>query len=205
MKATCFVLIAVLVFECTQKNERLPKTIHPTQKTPEVLKKESKGYSMGSLSKKYDTNILDELYREALENNDELKKLDDRIVKILHNNLDSLQTFDRYTQTNNNYWQVVYQYTNRLKDSTLKQSVEKIFQKMEEDYRKNPIFLKSDSIRMKSDVLEDRYLLMKLFITANMIRNYQINELPKSAPLDYLLKEYDRLIKESGKYTQIKR
>ena len=202
MKKYVLYIYLLLIFGCTPK-ENKPVAILNEKKTPESLQNNKSRTPLGSISKRYKDDIIDQLYQEALEKDPELKKLDKRINKIRHITRDSLKALNQYKKNNDEYWRTADAYINRIQDSITRESIRKIYQNSQATYVKSiaKIDHKTDSIQLKSQQLIDQHIVMKLFITQAMIQNYQKNEKPQEIPLDYLNKTHKQLLKETKKYT----
>ena len=203
---TSLLLISILAFACTKKEDAgaAKKLIEP--KTPDVLKETNSRSSLGSVSKRYKEDIIQRLYEEALENDPELKKLDEQLNKLSKISNDSLQGFYQYQKTNENYWTESDFYINRIQDSTTREFIGKFMMNEKNKYLESiqQISTKVDSIQAKNLLLADQHILMKLFITYDMMKNYQHNEKPNEAPIDYIHKSQDELIQKSKQYTNPK-
>ncbi len=197
----------LIVFSCSDNSTEKTSNQASGNETPEALNKNAFEQDISSISKRYRSDIISELYNEALENNPELKELNTRINRMGVVKNDSLKLYAKYANTNKNYWIAVNNYINQLNDSILKESVTEAFTEFENNYTLKVAEHESslDTINKKSISLNDRLLLMKLMITAPMMMNYQKNELPDIESLKKLIKEYEKLIKETKQYTEMKK
>ncbi|MBL87858.1 MAG: hypothetical protein CMO82_14540 [Winogradskyella sp.] len=175
--------------------------------TPEVLN-ESKSEVSFLRSKRYDKNILEELYGEALGKNEKLDKLNELIEEITSDSLyDKTSAYLKYTNINNRYWNTAKSYANKLNDSIKRIEVLAIIDKLETSYTKRIANheTKMDSIADLKRNLSDQLILMKLFVTEPMIYNYQSNELPDIEELKSIIKDYEKAIENSKEYTKIRK
>jgi hypothetical protein len=175
--------------------------------TPQVLDEQT-DYNMdyvlnSSLSKRGYSDLISKLYKEALEKNGKLNELNKKINGISELENDSLQVYSKFSETNTEYWSAADSYANRIQDSILRISTVEIFRSLDSIYN-----AKMDKYEKKIMEIEDRrislndqLIVMKLFITEPMIKNYQLNEIPDIKTLESIVDEYDKLIKETEVYT----
>jgi hypothetical protein len=207
LKYVILFLSLILFYNCSEKNnEKI--NLEDLNATPETLEQTDSKISYSSISKKYEGNILEELYQEAIEKNEKLKILNERIKEI---SSDSLQTktneFIKYRNVNNDYWNTAENYANNINDSIAKKSMIGIVEKLKEKYGKKVAEheTKMREIEVLKSKLNDQIILMKLFVTEPMISNYQINELPEKNKLESIIKDYNELMKKTEEYTRIKK
>jgi hypothetical protein len=207
LKYVILFLSLILFYSCSERNN---EKINPENlnATPETLEQTDSKISYSSISKRYGGNILEELYQEALEKSEKLEILNERIKEI---SSDSLQTktndFIKYRNVNNDYWNTAENYANNINDSIAKKSMIKIFEKLREKYEKNVAEheTKMKEIEVLKSRLNDRIILMKLFVTEPMISNYQINELPEISKLESIIEDYNKLIKQTEEHIRIEK
>ena len=206
MKIFKILLLLLFITNCNNdsRNNR-SNTPNVLNETPDALNDNSE-YKSISFSKRYDTDIISELYKEAMEKNSNLEKLHEEIIKMIDIENDSLSAYIKYVSVNAKYYSGAKVYANRIKDSILKKSTLAVFDSIEKTYdKKNEAFIKKHNIiTQKSEALDDQLILMKLYVTESMIRNYQNNETPDIKTLENIIKKYDSLIKVTEKFTQIK-
>jgi hypothetical protein len=196
------VLTSILLVGCS-KQDKKQSTIDKLNETPETLEvTESRILS----SYRYDGNIIDNLYKEALSKNQNLEELNDRIEEISSDSLsDKTKDYSKYRSINKRYWTSAKSYANNLNDSLWKIEMLDMIEKLESSYEKRVTNHESrmDSIEELKSTLTDKLILMKLFITEPMIHNYQSNELPNIEQLESLIKDYKKAIEDSKEYTKI--
>lgn len=208
MKVIIIVLLTSFMLSCngdpvTQNNAESPEVIQ--NQTPEVLDDKT-DYGLSSISRKKEYDIISKLYKEALEKNSKLNQLNEKINGINGFKKDSLKSYSKFTANNDRYWLSVKQLIRNINDSILKETTEETFDLLEKNYRSQMSAYeeKLESINEKSISLKDQLILMKLFVTAPMMKNYQVNELPSIKSLENINQEYDQLIKESEEFINIK-
>ena len=207
MKITkILVLVSILLMGCSDDKKK-ESDLDNINDTPEVLN-ESKSEVSFLRSKRYDKNILEELYGEALGKNEKLDKLNELIEEITSDSLyDKTSAYLKYTNINNRYWNTAKSYANKLNDSIKRIEVLAIIDKLETSYTKRIANheTKMDSIADLKRNLSDQLILMKLFVTEPMIYNYQSNELPDIEELKSIIKDYEKAIENSKEYTKIRK
>jgi hypothetical protein len=207
MKITkILVLVSILFIGCSDDKKK-ESDIDNLNNTPEVLN-DTKSEVSFLRTKRYDENIIEELYSEALSKNEKLDKLNELIEEITSDSLyDKTSDYLKYTNINNRYWNTAKSYANKLNDSIKKVEVLAIIDKLETSYTKRIANheTKMDSIADLKTNLSDQLILMKLFVTEPMIYNYQSNELPDIEELKSIIKDYEKAIENSKEYTKIRK
>jgi hypothetical protein len=198
-------LIPLFLINCNSK-ENLPLD-EELDLTPEVLTGSESSISLSSFSKRYDSDIISKLYLEALDNDEKLNILNDKIKNFTNDSIiEKTKAFTKYSNINDSYWNSIDNYISLINDSIIKNETIAIFSKLKLNY-KNSI---DDQMKLlslidtKKEKLRDQLTLMKLFVTEPMMRNYQINEKPDIKELEDLISQYKDLVKESKGYTKLK-
>jgi leucyl aminopeptidase (aminopeptidase T) len=194
-------ICSFLLHSCAD-NKAKEETVLQEQ-TPEIL--DNSKSEISSLSKRYDSDIVQELFNEAMSKDSKLKNLSERMNEIGRLKSDSLQPFRKYFQNNELYWTNAYKYINQVSDSAMKHNLKIVFKEMEAKYKNsvsNPRDIISN-LEKRESILNDCEILMKLSVSASMISNYQKNELPGLNGLNRMIESYDTLINETKEYSKI--
>lgn len=201
MKTYQFLPIVLFFFISNCAEERRPVE----QETPEVLDANFDGYDLLSSSRKYKSDILGDLYFEALEKNKELKALANKMNTTGKNKREWESDFNNYLSTNQSYWAAVDTATKQFKDTSLQQYITPIFDQLEKEYHAqlSNHHEKLEELAKKASNLQDQQLLMKIAVTQPMMKNYQLNELPDIEKLQGLIKEYEALIEATKPFATI--
>ena len=202
---TVVLLMCTIIYaSCSKNTKNEVKEPLSQNQTPEAFENKSEISSFST--KRYDSDLIQKLYQEAMDKNKELKSLNEEISEIGYIKNDSLVAYQKYIQQNAIYYRLVGEYINGINDSTLKNEAKEIFAKLENECS-NKISrhkLTVENIDTRTQILNDQLILMKLFVTAPMMRNYQINELPDIKSINYISLKYDSLINDTKPYMKIK-
>jgi hypothetical protein len=76
---TLFAIIVLFIVSCA--NDRTAEQENPSEQTPEVLNDEQK-LDISSYSKRYGTDIIQELFDEAVRNDKDLKMVTSRLEQV---------------------------------------------------------------------------------------------------------------------------
>lgn len=208
MKKVFFIILVTTLFGCNEKSKNNNQT-NPNEilaQTPQVLeaRQDSK---FTYISKRSGSDIVVELYNEAIEKNEKLKQLNEQINQIYQIKNDSLAAYSKFSNTNQTYWTSATNHINQIQDSVLRQSTLEVFKAIEQNYQNKMADYepKIKEIQRKDVLLSDQLILMKLFISESMMKNYQLNEKPAIKTLETIIKKYDKLIEESKEYTKIEK
>lgn len=204
MKKIAWSIITLLALNsCGKKTPKLQtQPIAPTEQTPEVL--EEKELFSGSMEfKRGYSNILEDLFQEAVEKNLLLEDLKANIKNFEKQKQDSLQPYYTYLHNNKNYWSSANSLIDKINDSTLNASLKKQFKKLEVNYQSSIKSLTDEKelINKKEKVFQDKYSVLKLMVTLNMIENYQKNEKPSLKTLENIKSDQEKIIEQTEKNT----
>jgi hypothetical protein len=204
MKLIIKVIILLIFFYSCSKQEKGEATDETV--TPETFT-ESPKLDLKSYSSRYRQDIIEELFEEAQEKNDSLKKLVERLETLNSMKNDSLRSFKNYQSTNESYWHTVKSYAARLNDSSLKVELNGMISTLENNHDKRvshhrKLINEVDSIEV---LIADLEILMKILVTEPMMRNYQVNELPEKESIEELKKSMEEVAEELKPYSRIKK
>jgi len=171
-----------------------------------VFEKQSIANDLLSSGKgRYRVDIVSELYEEALSKNKTLYEINEAIKEIEHTKNDSLEHYFDYAAITESYKDDTDSYIYRIQDTILRKMVQDSFNDMNKvqnnriaDYEN-----KRNILDKKTAILQDRLILMKLFVTQSMMIKYQENQKPNIASLEELIKDYDTLIVETKQFINL--
>ncbi|TRX48000.1 hypothetical protein FNH22_29970 [Fulvivirga sp. M361] len=201
MNKLLLLLLAILsIVSCNKADWQ----IKDEEETPEVLTVEKGDLNLSSLSKRYDTDIIQKLFDEAVDKDIRLKSIVNRIEKMDELKKDSLKEYHTYVATNQKYWTALDYYLSQINDTTLSQKLRPIVDTLKRNHENNVAGLKSLSSRIQANerTLVDQEIMMKILVTEPMMRNYQRNEMPDIKALESVKQGYDLLIQDMKSYTE---
>lgn len=141
-------------------------------------------------------NLVEDLYSEIKEKNEELQTIDKNIEQIAEDNYKDTKEIYKFFSNNKNYYTDASSYTASLQDSILKNKIDLLLLKSEENFNAASINLNllKETLKNKEQELSDLYKAMKIVITLHTIENYQINEIPDTSAANNLIDRYENLI-----------
>jgi hypothetical protein len=204
-KNILFAIIGLSIISC-RNDKGTAEEQNPNEQTPQVLNDERK-LDISSYSKRYGTDIIQELFDEAVESDKQLKAVITKLDKVKEMKSDSLEAYQTYMRNNQNYWNALTRYSNQLSDSTLKITLNKLIEnlKQKQSQRTSALDTLVDDINTAERNLGDLELLTKILVTEPMMSNYQRNELPNLQTLESVKMEFDSSIKAVEPYAEIRK
>jgi hypothetical protein len=201
-----FILTSALFLSSCSDQKGNTEAVNPDE-TPEMLNESKKDFSMSYNRRKWSSDIIQELFNEAVSKDPILKKLTLKIEAKHKTEIDSLESYLKYLENNNLYWTSVHGYINQMNDSSLIKETREVFDILETTYRKDieAHVNATDTLDAKKKDLHDHIILMKLLVTQSMMENYQRNELPDIQIINKLIESNDSLINEIKDYSEIKK
>lgn len=202
-----YLVILSLLIICSCSNRTSQKNPENTQEaTPEILENDNKDIELSSISKRYNQDIIEKLFKEAIDKDQKLSDLVNNIDQIDDLKNDSLRNYNKYIQNNKEYWSAVDRYVGQIKDTVLKNEMVKTFDILEKSYNKKiaPNKKLIGELGQKASTLEDYEIILKLVVSERMIDNYQRNELPNIQTINGVINNYDTLINDVKEYIEIK-
>ncbi|MTI25869.1 hypothetical protein [Fulvivirga kasyanovii] len=203
-KQILILLLMVLSLSCTDERNTQQQAEN-LEETPEVLNENMTDISL-SYGKRRGKDIIQQLFDEALSKDEKLRSINSRIAEIDEIKADSLKSFNKYIRNNQNYWGSLKQYADQLNDTTLQAEVKNFIEALESKYDKktSPLDSVAKLLDAREKSLRDQEILMKIVVTAPMMKTYQQNEFPDINTMTSVQKSMDTLINDLKPYTQIK-
>ena len=180
------------VFSCTDNSKEKNNS---QNETPEIFREKDIFNDISSIKRGY-YNIVEELYFEIKEQNEELQPLEKNIEQIAEDNYRDTKEIYKYISNNQNYYTEAKDYIISIQDSVLKEKINVLLVKSEEDfntYTADLNFLK-ETLKRKEQKLTDLYSAMKIVITLHSIETYQNNVFPDTTAVNKLIERYENLI-----------
>ena len=192
-----FALFTILLFSCSEKRSQ---TEQKKADIPEVLTDSKSDVSLFT-KKRYNNNLIDELYNELLEKDSSLKLLEEKITQLKRNRTDSLEVFNNYILKNENYYSDAQNFINGIRDSVLKKYISEKLEKSKTNLE-NKIAVHKSIVReigAKDSALKDVQLGLMVVSTLNMMENYQKNNVPSQKPLQKTNEQFEKILNEFKK------
>lgn len=202
MKLIIKVALAFIIFYSCSKKEK--GEIAGQTETPETFT-ESPKLDLKTYSSRYRKDIVEELFEEAQEKNDSLKKLVEHLETVKSMKNDSLRSYKDYQSTNESYWRTLKSHIAHLNDSSLIVELNGMISTLKKSHEKRvfhhqKLLNEVDSIDV---LIADLEIIMKILVTEPMMRNYQVNELPETDPIESLKQSMESVAKEIKPYSKI--
>ncbi len=193
-----------LLLACKNDSVREEALQQEVNATPEVLLEErSTGtdiLTMKSLKRGYyDADLVKNLYQEALTKNQKLKDLNQQITDLSGKPMNGTEALVSYQQTNEDYWNTANIYILGIQDSLQRSAMEGFFKNFRKSYEEEmlPYRKMQKDIQERALALEDQLSVLQLVTSAEMMKNYQNNELPSLESMEKIVTAYDALIQET--------
>jgi len=191
MKKVLFIFGIFVLISCTSRKEN--KTTAQNN-TPQALQ-DNKESSLTDFKKRGTDDLVEELYEEAIEKSSVLAALEKKFPQLNEIKNDSLRVFEKYKDKNEDYYASATRQLNSIQDSLLKKEIGAVFEKDKAGYttiisRLNEL---ENELGKQSIYSADHRVVLKLFITLNMMKQYRKNNTPSSMLLGSVLNEYKAL------------
>ncbi len=204
MKHFAFALLLIwLSSACSNRQDSTPFEAKPIQETPEVFQDDLKQV-VSSYSKRYNSGLIESLYKEAQEANPDLRQLAKHLSKLHEIKTDSLSDFHDYQHNNNLYWKELESYKTSLNDSLLQKELDTFISNLKSKHEKRM----AEKVQLSNWIdsteisIKDQEVLLKLLVTAPLMLNYQNNEEPDIQVLKHVKNTMDSTLLEVSKYSK---
>ncbi|RKD92866.1 hypothetical protein [Mangrovibacterium diazotrophicum] len=195
--------LITITLSCSNDKSKVAEQ-NTNQQTPDALVDDNK-IDVSSYSKRYDSDIIQQLFDEAVETNESLKSLTSDLKKVREHKSDSLMAYEIYRRNNQDYWNTLARYSSQLSDSTLRQDLNKLIETLKAKQLKKTAQLDEVASQVDSATqkLNDLEILMKILVTQPMMSNYQRNELPNLKTVESVKEALESSIKQLEPYAKI--
>lgn len=188
-----FLLFSICVtFSCTENR------IADVEKKPEVPEAlQEKDYSLTS-SKRYSEDLVEKLYKEEVEKNAELQKLEKDLGCYPDSLRKTTDVFNKYNYKSTDYYLTAQEKLNSVKDSLLRQRIIAIVEKSNKNYEaKNAgIVTLIKTIEKNNSSIQDQHTVLKVLITLPLIEKYQDSQRPDKKVFEKQTHEQETLLKK---------
>lgn len=198
MKTLLISIPAMLLFACGGGNSSsdLSSTKSQTKEieTPKALDDNS-STDVISYSRKGSSSLLDELYKEQVDKNPELQKIEDALVDIDKKLTDTKNAFTKYDSKSTEYYADADYTLSSITDSTLKKQMREFIHKSETAYKSKTTNIKNLTALLGkgTGTIRDHHTVLKIVATMPQIEQYQKDKLPPSTEYYNLVKEQQKL------------
>ena len=181
------ILVALFfLINCLACNQNRKKEV------PKVL--ENKKTTIEKAAKRGEEDLVDGLYNEAANTNEDLKNFEAGIQQLQHSKSDSLSAFATFDDQNKKYYNSASKYADGISDSILRYNVKSLISlslsKYDSSTNTHDSLLKT--IYTKEATLKDLRNVLKIVYTLPLINKYQADNLPAAQPIkSFSLKQND--------------
>jgi len=186
MKKICFTFSLLLFFSCGQKNTEANNAVENANSTTSYTR-----FSKGQ-------NILDAIYNEQIKNDENLKKLDDKI-KALYEDKEKVTNINQEIMNKSSeYYSDVESIANNITDSLLKKQILELIKiSADKNYLKEKKFIElSLEINKNNQMIHSHYSAFKIRKTLPEIEKYQNAHPLKTDSLEKFIEKQNKLLIE---------
>jgi hypothetical protein len=181
------------VISCSE-NKTVPQQ---QNNVPKALEENKTDFSI--VSKRYDNDMVQNLYDELLKENKNLQKFETGLLKIKSDKIDSLDYFHSFLDKNNSYYSSADRYLSSIKDSVLKNRIKQILDESKNHFESGLAQHKNliQQIEIKENQLADLHITVKLINTLPVMEKYQRENHPSLNPIQSINNEFNKLLTEA--------
>lgn len=202
MKSIIFNLafFSVLIIGCTSQN----RSEQPKPETPKALQENSsKDFSLLSKRSYGNEDLVESLYADLADTIAELKDIEKQIKFLNVAKVDSLKKYDKFNQNNISYYTSAEQHVTQIKDSVLRDKIMIAVKNSQAKYslqtgKYNDLIT---TLNLKFATLNDLHSTLKVVTTLPIIEKYQLDVMPNTNSINYVLKKLDNAIKKADTLT----
>ena len=143
-------------------------------------------------------DLVEELYDQAVKQNDNLKSIEEGIEKFYKNKNEAIEKYNSFTSYNNRYYADAKTKAITIADAVAKQKANDIISKSEAAYRTKTADWQNtiSTLNANERELNDLHALLQVFITEPIIAKFQNSELPNSAKAKEMNSELLKVIEK---------
>lgn len=177
------------------------KAASPKAEIPEIPEAMQEGkidkikYSRG------EKNYVEELFNELLENNQELKQLNEEIVNMGTKSNDLVSELNVYKHKSESYYNSAHSLASQISDSALSKRISAIIDASGKKYNTANAELEALVKVMSTNTssINDNLLAIKVVLTLPMLEKYQTGKRPESKAFKNLIEQQEDLLKREEK------
>jgi hypothetical protein len=200
-KTILILFLAILIFSCTRVQQQ---TNDPAKETPKALKENDRDVSSFSFSKRMSNDLVDDLYKGLVDENQPLKEIENLIDENSTRKNDLLNTYTDFDNKNKSYYSAANSHAAAISDTILKARVLSMLKASSDKYNGKVSYLEAiiKHIEAKSYSVQDYYATMKIILTLPLIEKYQQTHLPKDSLYKGFYKQQEQIIKKINDITK---
>ncbi|WP_343608636.1 hypothetical protein [Chryseobacterium oranimense] len=152
----------------------------------------------GSFESGRNENMIDKIYSELIKKDKKLKELDEKLVKLNEENRKVLATYEDILYKSESFYQDAHFQATNVKDSLLKQQLEKEIKISSDNYNQKISKVKEliNKVNTNNDHITNLYTAFKIRKALPEIEKYQNAHPMKTNNLESFIKKQDQLLSE---------
>jgi hypothetical protein len=189
------------IFGCSNTVQNTANTPAALKETPKALQETDS--EIKSSFKRYDNNLVEELYNELADKNPELKKLEEDLTALKPKPFEMLEKFNEYNSKSVAYYNSAGQLSNQIGDSVLRSKINELIKASQTKYDDKTAGVNSllNTIQRNTISLNDYHAVLQIIITMPLIEKFQTDNLPGKINFQDLIKEQDKLLQKEKSLT----
>ncbi len=130
-------------------------------------------------------DLVEELYDQAVKQNDDLESIEDGIEKFYKNRNEAIEKYNSFTSYNNRYYTDARAKAATIADAATKQRAYDLISKSEATYKAKTANWENSiaALNANEKELTNLHALLEIMIANTMIEKYQTSALPDNAKL----------------------
>lgn len=149
-------------------------------------------------------DLVDELYDQAVKQNDNLQSIEDGIDKFYKKRSDAMEKYNGFTSYNNRYYSDARAKVNSISDSAAKRKANDLISRSEAAYYASLTEWQTiiASLNKKEKEMNDLHTLLKIVITEPVIKKYQDGNMPDNNKLKEAANDLQNIINRIREITK---
>ncbi len=198
------ILLLLIITSCNTEttnaiiNEPKPETPEALQESNDIL--EVSKYSFRN------NNLVNNLYKELVNENDALKKLENDLQLYLPKIRELNELCEKYDEKSKNYHQLANQNIEAISDSSLKHKMVELIKNSSQKY--SHTYSEYDNLSKqitKNNIsIDDYHTVLKLVLTLPLIEKYQVDSKPNKNGYLQLINQQQKLLETIDSLTKTK-
>ena len=187
------ILYSLLLAACKQRDD-----LESNPATPESLQEKS-STEISFNKSRMGEGLVESLYAELLENNQELSELEKTIKSLDKQKQDSLNPFNKFDQKNTSYYTSTERYIGNIRDTLLRIKIKAIIDNSLNTYNRRIAANRNliSILDAKDKTLGDLHIVLKLVKTLPLLEKYQAENAPSVKPIENVIRHFDKAIQQA--------